>query len=191
MFFKKFVLFSALIRAFFPPYAAANTPFKFGDRFYNLNLKSIEGKEQRLESFKGKVLLIVNTASKCGFTSQYKALQKIHEQYSSQSFSVLGFPSNDFGKQEPGSNEEIKKFCSLNFGVTFPMFARGSVSGPEKQSLFKMLTDEGDPALRGEIAWNFEKFLIDKNGTLRYRFSSSTTPENSKIQDAVNKLLAE
>ena len=151
----------------------------------------INGQSVQLSSFKGRVVLIVNTASKCGFTAQYKSLEALYEKYSQQGFVVLGFPSNDFGNQEPGTNEEIKSFCQKNFGVTFPMFAKGSVKGPEKQELFKTLTELSSKELQGEIGWNFEKFLIDRKGNLRARYSSFTTPMAESMTETIEKLLAE
>ena len=151
----------------------------------------IHGQPINLATFKGRVVLIVNTASKCGFTTQYKALEELYEKYNQQGFVVLGFPSNDFGNQEPGSNEEIKTFCQKSFGVSFPMFSKGSVRGANKQELFKSLTESGTKGLRGEVSWNFEKFLVDRRGHLRARFSSFTTPTSGSLIEAIEKLLAE
>ena len=151
----------------------------------------INGQQIDLSTYKGRVVLIVNTASKCGFTAQYKTLEELYEKYNQQGFVVLGFPSNDFGNQEPGSNEEIKTFCQKSFGVSFPMFAKGPVKGAEKQGLFKSLTESGTKGLRGEIGWNFEKFLIDRRGHLRARFSSFTTPTSGSLIESIEKLLAE
>jgi len=169
-----------------PAYANEQTP-----SLHALTAKSLAGKDVPLESYKGKVVVIANTASKCGFTHQYKALQKLFSDYQEKGVVVLGFPSNDFGHQEPGSDDEIKKFCELNYGVSFPMFTKNPVSGEEKQPVFKFLTEGGDESLRGEINWNFEKFLIDKQGRLRYRFSSFTSPTSSKISKKIQELLAE
>ena len=158
---------------------------------YNFSFKDLDDQPVSLNTFKGKVLLIVNTASRCGFTPQYKDLEELYTKYESQGLKVLGFPSNDFGTQEPGNNSEIKKFCTLKYNVTFPMFAKGSVSGDSIQPLFKYLTSESSKDFTGEIKWNFEKFLIDKKGNLRSRFSSAVTPLNSKITEQVESLLKE
>ena len=161
------------------------------DNFYSCDAKDIDGKPTSMSEFKGQVLLIVNTASRCGFTSQYGGLQKLHETYGSRGFKVLGFPSNDFMNQEPGENQEIKKFCSVTFGVNFPLFARDHVKGPQKQSVYKYLTEAANPELSGEVKWNFEKFMVDRNGQLRYRFSSITGPSSKKIIKAIEGLLDE
>jgi glutathione peroxidase len=136
------------------------------------------------------VLLIVNVASKCGFTSQYKSLQKIYEIYKDRGFEILGFPCNDFGGQEPGTNEEIKNFCSLNYDVTFPMFDKVHVKGDEKAPLFDLLTNNTVTG-KSSIKWNFEKFLIDKEGNIVDRFRSVTKPENKKITSLIEKELGE
>ena len=157
---------------------------------HDLSVKTIEGREISLSEFKGKVLLVVNTASRCGFTSQYEGLESLHEKYNAQGFEVLGFPSNDFLGQEPGSNEEIKQFCKLNYDVSFPLFSKAPVSGAEKQPLFRVLTEESGEGLSGEVRWNFEKFLIGKDGKLVDRWRSMTSPTSSKIVDQIEKLLA-
>jgi len=156
---------------------------------YDFNVETLQGKKVSLKSFSGKVLLIVNTASKCGFTSQYKELQSLYDTYHKKGLEILAFPSNDFGGQEPGSNQEIASFCQKNFGVTFPVFSKGPVSGSLKQPLFKYLTEEGQGELKGEISWNFEKFLVDKKGDLISRFRSSVEPKSSAIIQAVETAL--
>ena len=135
------------------------------------------------------MLLIVNVASKCGFTSQYAGLQKIYETYKDQGFEVLGFPCNDFGGQEPGTNEEIKSFCSLNFNVTFPMFDKVHVKGDEKDPLFDLLTDNSVTG-KSSIKWNFEKFVIDKEGNIVDRFRSTTKPDSKKIISLIERELS-
>jgi glutathione peroxidase len=135
------------------------------------------------------VLLIVNVASKCGFTSQYKSLQKIYDMYKGRGFEVLGFPCNDFGGQEPGTNEEIKSFCSLNFKVTFPMFDKVHVKGNEKDPLFDLLTDNSVTG-KSSIKWNFEKFVIDKEGNIVDRFRSITKPDSKKIISLIERELS-
>ncbi len=152
-------------------------------------VKDINLKEVKLSDYKGKVLLIVNVASKCGFTSQYEGLQKIYEMYKDQGFEVLGFPCNDFGGQEPGTNEEIKNFCSLNHDVTFPMFDKVHVKGDEKAPLFDLLTNNSVTG-KSSIKWNFEKFIIDKEGNIIDRFRSTTKPDGKKITSLIEKELS-
>jgi glutathione peroxidase len=147
---------------------------------YEFKLKSIEGKPFSLAQYKGKKVLIVNTASKCGFTPQYAELQKLAEQYKDKVV-VVGFPANNFGQQDPGSNSEIKTFCEKRFGVTFPLSEKISVKGDDIDPLFKYLTEAPNPDFTGEIKWNFEKFLIDENGNLIHRFRSATTPLSAEI----------
>jgi glutathione peroxidase len=156
---------------------------------YHLSATNIEGQQIAMKDYAGKVLLIVNVASKCGFTSQYKDLESLYQNYKSQGFVVLGFPSNDFLNQEPGSNQEIKKFCELNYGVTFPLFAKNSVTGDKIQPVFKFLTSSEESDLKGRVSWNFEKFLISRDGKLVARFSSRTNPLDKKLKTAVEKQL--
>lgn len=160
---------------------ATNTP----PNVYNFQVTDIDGKPIKMESFKGKVLLIVNTASQCGFTKQYEGLQKLHEKYQDQGFAVLGFPANNFGGQEPGSNEEIKMFCKGNYNVSFPLFSKLEVKGDNQAPLFAYLTDQAG----GGILWNFEKFLIDREGKFVERFRSITKPSSSKLQKKIESLL--
>lgn len=152
-------------------------------------VKDINLKEVKLFEYKGKVLLIVNVASKCGFTSQYAGLQKIYEMYKDQGLEVLGFPCNDFGGQEPGTNEEIKNFCSLNYEVTFPMLDKVQVKGDEKAPLFDLLTNNSVTG-KFSIKWNFEKFIIDKEGNIVDRFRSTTKPDSKKITKLIERELS-
>ncbi len=152
-------------------------------------VKDINHNEVKLSDFKGKVLLIVNVASKCGFTSQYAGLQKIYAMYKDQGFEVLAFPCNDFGGQEPGTNEEIKNFCSLNYDVTFPMFDKVHVKGDDKAPLFDLLTNNSVTG-KSSIKWNFEKFIIDKEGNVVDRFRSVTKPDSKKITSLIEKELS-
>ena len=147
---------------------------------YDFKLKSIDGDAFSLAKYKGKKVLIVNTASKCGYTPQYKELQKLADQYKDK-LVVVGFPANNFGQQEPGANSEIKTFCEKNYGVTFPLSEKVSVKGDDIDPLFKYLTSAPNPDFTGEIKWNFEKFLIDENGNLIHRFRSATTPLSADI----------
>jgi glutathione peroxidase len=155
----------------------------------DISVKDIKQNEVKLSDYKGKVLLIVNVASKCGFTKQYDGLQEIYEKYKDQGFEVLGFPCNDFGGQEPGSNEEIAEFCSLNFNVTFPMFDKVKVLGKDKHPLFDILTNNSKTG-KSDIKWNFEKFIIDKEGNVVDRFRSMTKPESNKITSLIEEELS-
>ncbi|MEX0647008.1 MAG: glutathione peroxidase [Balneolaceae bacterium] len=159
------------------------------DSIYQFELSSINGESINLGEFEGEVLLIVNTASQCGNTPQYEGLQNMHEEFAEQGFIVLGFPANNFGGQEPGSDDEILEFCELNYGVTFPLFSKISVKGDDIHPLFDYLTNTSNPDFTGAIGWNFEKFLIDRNGNLVRRFKTSVTPESDDLQQAVKDLL--
>ncbi|HXI00494.1 MAG TPA: glutathione peroxidase [Sphingobacteriaceae bacterium] len=138
-------------------------------------IKTIDGKNFNLSKYKGEKLLIVNTASKCGFTTQYTDLEKLAQQYKGK-LVVIGFPANNFGGQEPGTNMDIKEFCKKNYGVSFPLTGKVSVKGEDMDPLFKYLTTADNPDFKGDIKWNFEKFLIDENGKLIHRFKSSVKP---------------
>ncbi len=158
---------------------------------YDFTMKDIDGKEVKMENYKGKVMLIVNVASKCGFTSQYEGLQKIYLQYKERGLEILGFPANNFLGQEPGTNEEIKQFCSLNYNVTFPMFSKISVKGKDIAPLYKFLTDkETNPEFSGSISWNFNKFLINREGKIVARFGSRAKPESEEVIQAIEKALS-
>ena len=155
---------------------------------YDLSAKNIDGSEQKLDAYKGKVLLVVNVASKCGFTPQYKGLEALHRKYKDKGFAVLGFPCDQFGHQEPGDENEIKNFCSLNYDVSFPLYAKIEVNGENTHPLYKFLKSEAPGMLGSEgIKWNFTKFLIDKSGKVVKRYGSVDTPE--KIDKDVAALL--
>jgi glutathione peroxidase len=156
---------------------------------YDFTLNSIDGKPMPLANFKGKVILVVNVASRCGFTPQYSALESIYEKYKDQGFVVLGFPANNFGSQEPGTNAEIKKFCSAKYNVTFPMYAKISVKGDDQAPLYKYLTENANPAYAGEIKWNFTKFLVDRDGHVIQRFEPDTTPDSPQVTSAIEQTL--
>ncbi|WP_231741901.1 glutathione peroxidase [Stieleria varia] len=148
--------------------------------------KNIDGKEVDLEDYEGKVVLIVNTASKCGLTPQYAGLQKMYEKYEDKGFVILGFPCNQFGRQEPGSANDIKEFCSSNYSVTFPMFDKVDVNGDEAAPIYKYLTSKDvKPKGKGTVTWNFEKFLIDREGNLIARFEPRTAPDDAELVKAV------
>lgn len=156
---------------------------------YEIPLKDIDGKDASLKAYEGQVLLVVNVASQCGFTPQYKGLEALQRQYKGKGFTVLGFPCNDFGAQEPGTNEEIKTFCSSNYEVTFPLFDKLHVNGPEQHPLYAELTGKASP-LPGEIKWNFEKFLIGRDGKLMKRFNSKAAPDSPELARAIEAAVA-
>ncbi|MFZ9594962.1 MAG: glutathione peroxidase [Bdellovibrionia bacterium] len=154
---------------------------------YSKKLLSLEGESQTLKPYRGKVLLIVNTASQCGYTPQYAGLQKLYTQFKSQGLVVLGFPSNDFGGQEPGSSQQIRFFCQTKYAVEFPLFAKGPVSGPSIQPLFQWLLKQSPSS--EPIAWNFEKFLVSREGKVLARFKSEITPDHPDLLLALEQAL--
>jgi glutathione peroxidase len=149
-------------------------------------VKTMDGTDKPLSDYKGKVLLIVNVASKCGFTPQYEGLENLYEKYKDKGFEILAFPCNDFGGQEPGSNEEIKNFCSTKYNVSFTLFDKIKVLGDSKSPLYTKLI-QAEPV--GDISWNFEKFVIDKNGNVTARYKSKTKPEDGEITSVIENLL--
>ena len=157
---------------------------------YDFTMKSIDGKPTSLGDFKGKVVLVVNVASQCGYTPQYKGLEGLYEKYKDQGFVILGFPSNDF-EQEPGSNAEIKQFCSLKYNVTFPMFAKIGVGGRDASPLYTYLTKQANPSFAGAIGWNFTKFLVDRSGHVVGRFPSDVEPDSKAVVNQIESLLKE
>ncbi|NOT59320.1 MAG: glutathione peroxidase [Acidobacteria bacterium] len=157
---------------------------------YDFTLKTIEGKPMKLDSLKGKVVLLVNVASKCGYTPQYTGLQALYKKYQDQGLVVLGVPANNFGGQEPGTEAEIKEFCTLKYNVTFPLTAKVSVKGADIDPLFAFLTDKTiHPTTGGDLTWNFNKFLIDRTGKVVERFASGDKPEDAKMTQAVEAAL--
>jgi|SRR5579872_6794773 len=160
-----------------------------GSGLYSFTLNSIDGKPAPLADYKGKVVLIVNVASRCGYTPQYSALEAIYEKYKSQGFVILGFPANNFGAQEPGSNEEIKTFCSRKYNVTFPMYSKISVKGEDQAPLYAYLTKETGAGITGDIKWNFTKFLVDRDGNVVQRFEPAVTPDSKDVTEAIEKQL--
>ena len=154
---------------------------------HDFTMKTIDGKEQPLSAYKGKTLLIVNVASKCGFTPQYKGLETLYEKYKDRGLVVLGFPANNFGWQEPGTDAEIQQFCSATYGVSFPMFSKISVKGKDLHPLYKYLTESSSPA--GDISWNFNKFLIGPDGRIVGRWGSRTAPEDKELTGKVEETL--
>lgn len=158
-------------------------------KFYDFTAKDIDGNEINMSDYKDKVVLVVNTASKCGFTPQFEDLELIYEQYKNQGLEILGFPCNQFSSQDPGSNEEIKNFCMLNYGVSFTMFEKIDVNGDNTHPLYKFLKKESGGVLGSKIKWNFTKFLIDRNGNVVKRFAPNSEPK--KFIGEIEKLLKE
>lgn len=161
---------------------------------HEFTMDDIEGQPVDLSDYEGDVLLFVNVASQCGFTPQYKGLQELYEEYHDQGFQVLGFPANNFGAQEPGTNREIQRFCQRKYDVTFPMFAKISVKGPSQHPLYTYLTsqiehEEEDKPKGGEVSWNFNKFLVGKDGEVIKHFDSKVKPSDSELRDAIESAL--
>lgn len=170
--------------------ATTNEKEKANMSVLDFTLKNIDGKDTSLAAYKGKVLLLVNVASKCGYTPQYEGLQAVYSKYKDQGFVVLGVPANNFGGQEPGTNEEIKEFCTLKYNVSFPMFAKVSVKGDDIHPLFKFLTDKTtNPQFGGDLKWNFGKFLIGRDGKVIARFETPDKPESEKVMQAIEQAL--
>jgi glutathione peroxidase len=170
----KFILAGVLMSA---PLSGASNVLEF-------TLNSIDGQPAPLAQYKGKVVIIVNVASQCGYTPQYTGLEALYEKYKDKGLVILGFPANNFGQQEPGTNEEIKTFCSRTYNVTFPMYAKISVAGGDKHPLYQYLTQTG-----GEVKWNFTKFLVGKDGKVINRFESAVEPESPEVTAAIDKAL--
>ena len=160
-----------------------------GSGLYSFTLNSIDGKPAPLADYKGKVVLLVNVASQCGYTPQYTALESIYEKYKDQGFVILGFPANNFGAQEPGTNDEIKTFCTRKYSVKFPMYSKISVKGDDQAPLYAYLTKETGPGIAGDIKWNFTKFLVDRNGSVVQRFEPAVTPDSKEMTAAIEKQL--
>lgn len=158
---------------------------------YDFTAKSITGEEVALSNFSGKTVLIVNVASECGVTGQYEVLQALYDVLKDRDFVVLGFPTNEFGEQEPGTNEEIAEFCKKEYSVTFPMFAKIETNGENQIPLFRYLTNAKNPDQVGAVGWNFEKFLISKEGKLLRRFGSNVEPDSPEMIAALKEALAE
>jgi glutathione peroxidase len=171
---------------------SAQTNPKKPSSVLDFSMKDIEGKDIPLSKFQGKVLLIVNTASQCGLTPQYKGLQEVYQKYKEQGFEVLAFPANEFGKQEPGTDNQIKEFCATNYKVSFPLFSKIVVKGKGIHPLYAFLTSEStDPKFAGPIGWNFAKFLVNRKGEVIARFEPSVRPESPEVTGAIEKALAE
>jgi glutathione peroxidase len=156
---------------------------------YDFTLPLLNGKDAPLADYKGKVVLVVNVASRCGFTPQYTALESIYEKYKDQGFVIIGFPANNFGGQEPGTNEEIAKFCTGKYNVSFPVYGKISVKGDDQHPLYSYLTKDANPTVAGDIKWNFTKFLVDRHGNVVQRFESPVTPDSPEITGAIEAQL--
>lgn len=189
--FLLFTIYCVLFLVFTQTYSKESKSAKGSKMTNNIDdiiVKDMKGKDIKLSHYKGKVLLIVNVASKCGFTPQYKGLEALYEKYKDKGFEILAFPCNDFGAQEPGTNAEIENFCSTNYNVTFKLFDKVKVLGDERAPLYARLINN-DVTDKGDVKWNFEKFLIDKKGNIVARFRSKVTPESEEITNAVEKEL--
>jgi glutathione peroxidase len=160
-----------------------------GASIHEIAIKDIDGKDTTLNAYKGKVMLIVNVASKCGLTPQYEGLQAIHDKYKDKGFTVLAFPCNQFNGQEPGTNEEIKQFCSTKYHVTFPLFDKIDVNGPKRHPLYDALAGPVSP-YPGDIKWNFGKFLVGRDGKIIKRFEPKTKPDAAEVTSAIEEALA-
>ncbi len=177
-------LFAAALSA-----APAATP-RTAKSVYDFTMKDIDGKPTPLSSYKGKVLLLVNVASKCGYTPQYAALEKLYEKYKDKGFVILGFPANNFGQQEPGTDAEIKTFCTTKYNVSFDMFSKISVKGEDQHPLYRFLTSkESDPQFAGDVQWNFQKYLVGKNGKILGKFLSAVDPLSPELTGAIEQAL--
>jgi glutathione peroxidase len=171
---------------------ATSKAFEKANTVLDFKVRDIDGKDVDLAKFKGEVMLVVNTASKCGYTPQYKGLEALFEKYKDQGFKVLAFPANEFGRQEPGTNSEIKEFCTSNYNVSFPIFSKIVVKGQGIHPLYQFLTDKStDPKFGGEIKWNFTKFLVSRKGEVIARFEPKVTPESPELIKAVEAALGE
>ncbi len=178
---RAYLLFGALLMVAGSLFAASG--------IYTFTLNSIDGQPAPLANYKGKVVLLVNVASQCGYTPQYSALEATYGKYKDQGFVILGFPANNFGAQEPGTNEEIKTFCTRKYSVTFPMYSKISVKGADQAPLYAYLTADTAAGIRGEIKWNFTKFLVDRNGNVVQRFEPEVTPDSKEVIAAIEKQL--
>ncbi len=171
-------------------FVAAGMTAAHAASIYDFTMKSIDGQPVSLKSYSGKVVLLVNVASRCGFTPQYAGLEALYEKYKDRGLVIVGIPANNFASQEPGTNDEIKKFCSTKYNVTFPMMAKVSVLGDDETPLYQFLTDKAaNPQIGGDIKWNFTKFLFDRNGKPVARFEPAITPDSPQVQTAIESAL--
>ena len=173
------------------PATAPEAAMAHETNLYAIDAKSLDGADGKLSQYKGKVVMVVNVASKFGYTPQYTGLQALYEKYKGKGFVIVGVPANNFGSQEPGTNEEIQAFCSRTYNVTVPMYSKISVKGDDKAPLYQFLTDKAaNPETGGDVRWNFTKFLVDRNGRVIGRFESKVTPDSADLTGAVEKALA-
>lgn len=198
------MLKTAIVMLALAAVAVAGVAYKFGmilnpspssppleKSIYDFKMKNIDGQEIKLSNYKGKVMMIVNTASKCGYTPQYEGLQGVYGKYKDKGLVILGFPANNFMGQEPGTEAEIKEFCSTKYKVTFPVFAKISVKGEDQHPLYNFLTNKAtNPEFSGDISWNFNKFLLDRGGKVVARFGSKDRPDSEAVIAAIEKYLA-
>lgn len=184
---KRAILFTMVmvVASAAPAQTAKESPMP---AFYSFTMKTIDGKDKPLVQYKGDVLMIVNVASFCGYTPQYKELESLYESYKNRGFKILAFPANNFGSQEPGTNEEIKSFCETNYKVSFDLFSKISVKGNDQHPLYQYLTKES--SFKGDIGWNFTKFLIDRNGNVVARYSTRVVPTAKEVQQKIDELIA-
>jgi glutathione peroxidase len=179
-----------MLAKLFPSIALAAVSMSAASSIYDFTLNSITGQPISLAQYKGKVVMLVNVASKCGYTPQYKGLEGLYQKYESKGLVILGFPANNFLWQEPGTNAEIQQFCTRKYNVTFPMFAKISVKGSDQAPLYQYLTDKkANPSTGGSIGWNFTKFVVDRNGKIVARFDSSVEPESPEVVKALEAAL--
>ncbi len=155
----------------------------------DFKMKRLDGKEESLTDYRGKVLMLVNVASRCGLTPQYEGLQELYQRYQHKGFEILGFPANNFGSQEPGTDAQIAEFCQANYGVTFPMFSKISVKGADMHPLYEEITSQ-PASIGGEITWNFQKYLVDQNGNIAAKFTPETEPSDPRLVSKLDELLA-
>ena len=174
--------------ALFAGLLCMQTTALFAGSIHDISLKDIDGKDTSLKAYQGKVVLVVNVASHCGFTPQYKGLEAVYQKYKDKGFAVLGFPCNQFGQQEPGTSDEIKQFCSSKYNVTFPLYSKIEVNGPNRHPLYVALAGKDSP-FAGDIKWNFSKFLIGRDGKILKRFESAITPESPELTSAIDAAL--
>ena len=175
----------------FTLFVAAGLTAAHATSIYDFTMKSIDGQPVSLKSYSGKVVLLVNVASRCGFTPQYTGLEKLYEKYKDRGLVIVGIPANNFAQQEPGTNDEIKKFCSTKYNVSFPMMSKVSVLGDDETPLYRFLTDKAaNPQIGGDIKWNFTKFLFDRSGNPVARFEPATTPDSPEVQAAIESALS-
>lgn len=190
---KKLALIGAITMTLFSHSARADDKeHQHADSLYDITVNKIDGTPVKLSEYKGDVLMIVNVASKCGLTdNHYKRLEPLYEKYKDQGFKILAFPANNFGSQEPGTNDEIKEFCTKKYDVTFDLFEKVSVKGDDQCELYHFLTEHKDPEIAGDIVWNFQKYLVDRKGNVVAKLHPKTNPDDKEVTEKIEKALAE